>query len=50
MNIQSDIPCNKGFKPTDFNAFRFKPAPIKNKVTVRPILAIETKCGAIMAV
>ena len=50
IKIQRKIPCNKGFTPTDFKVFIFKVAPIKNKVMVKPILAIATICGAMVAV
>ena len=50
INIQRKTPCNKGFTPTDFKVLIFNVAPIKNKVTVKPILAIPTIPGAIMAV
>jgi len=32
-------PCTNGFTPTDFKTEADNPAPIKNKVTVNPILA-----------
>jgi hypothetical protein len=31
-------PCNKGLGPTSFNVFLDNPVPIKNNVTVNPIL------------
>ena len=49
INTQRKTPCNKGFTPTDFKVFIFKVAPIRNKVIVKPILAILTMPGAIMA-
>lgn len=46
MNVQSKIPCASGLNPTDFKTVLFNPAPIRNKVNVKPILATEIKCRA----
>ena len=50
MHAQSKTPSSNGLIPTDFNTVAFKPAPIKNNVTVSPIFAKETKEGATKAV
>ena len=45
MAIQSTTPCKNGLKPTEANTVRERPAPIKNKVSVKPAFAIVIKYG-----
>lgn len=40
MIIHSTTPCIRGLKPTECSMLRFKPHPIRNKVKVRPALAM----------
>ena len=49
MVTHNNIPCSKGLKQTDSSTVRDKPAPIKNKVSVKPDLAIFIKTGLITA-
>ena len=42
INTQRNTPCISGFTPTPFNTSRESPAPIRNKVIVRPVLATLT--------
>lgn len=39
INIHRITPWSKGLAPTAFKEAKFKVAPIKNKVMVKPILA-----------
>ena len=41
INAQSKMPCSNGRGPTFRNACRLSPAPIRNRVSVIPIVAIR---------
>jgi hypothetical protein len=45
MNVKAKRLSASGLNPTDFKTFLFSPAPIRNKVIVKPILEAKTKCG-----
>lgn len=47
MATQSATPCKSGFNPTDASTLRDRPAPIKNKVSVKPALAMLITYGLI---
>ena len=50
MNSQSKTPCKNGRQPTVRSIFAESPAPIRNSVIVRPVVAICPNTGAIPAI
>ena len=48
INIHNNTASNSGFTPTFFNTLNERPAPIKNKVSVKPIFETLTMSGLIL--
>src|ERR1700751_2777833 len=46
MNSPSKTPCKNGPQPTARSVFADRPAPIKNSVSVRPVVAACPNAGA----
>jgi len=50
MAIHKTTPCSKGLNPTEAITLRDRPAPIRNKVSVNPALAMVIKYGLTTAI